>query len=298
MQIDDFEKLERSTTRVDVATSTGAIVAAHVFGEASKPVVVLIHGGVGSWNHWARTIPRLCVHFYVIALDLPGCGDSTLPSTFTPGVVLDIDGLDVLVTAVEEAVEQLVPAPRAVGVAGFSFGGIVAGRAAARLGPRVALLALIGAGGIGLQAVQDTPPLQAVPADGSGLERAAAHRHNLAVLMIADERRVDDLAVLLHEANVKRSRFRYGDVPSSTALLEVLDSIDAPLLWITGERDRLSAGFRDGGREIVQTVRPDVELVEVPGAGHWAAYERDDVVGPLLVNRLAAALQPGSADNR
>ncbi len=295
MHVADFERLVSSATTTSVATSTGAVVAAHIFGKASNPAVVLVHGGVGSWNHWAPTIPELSVDFHVIALDLPGCGDSTLPRTFTAGAVLDLDDLDVLVTSIVEAIEQLVPDPQPFGLAGFSFGGIVSGRAAARLGSRLAMLAVIGAGGLGLAAVQDTPPLRAVPANGTWPERAAAHRHNLAALMIADEQRVDDLAVLLHEANVTRSRFRYGDLPSSTALIEELGSISAPLLWITGERDRLSAGFRASGRQMVQAIRPDVDFVEVPGAGHWAAYERDDVVSPLLVERFTAILRPGPA---
>ena len=132
--------------------------------------------------------------------------------------------------------------------------------------------------------------MRSVPADATPQERAAAHRHNLAVLMIADEHRVDDLAVLLHEANVTRSRFRLGDIPSSAALIEVLDTISAPLLWITGERDPMSAPLRDRRRQVVSATRPDAEFVEVLGAGHWAAYERDDVVNPLLTNRFAVAL--------
>src|SRR5262249_18899096 len=46
------------------------------------PPVVLLHGGSGSWTHWARNIMPLARHFTVWVPDLPGFGDSGLP----PGV--------------------------------------------------------------------------------------------------------------------------------------------------------------------------------------------------------------------
>jgi pimeloyl-ACP methyl ester carboxylesterase len=102
--------------------------------------------------------------------------------------------------------------------------------------------------------------------------------------------------VALHDENVARSRFRLGDVPSTRALAEVLAAIRAPLLWITGDRDIYSAGVHDRRRDVVLAARPDAELVEVPDAGHWAAYERADLVNPLLVDRLSAVLEPGWAE--
>jgi pimeloyl-ACP methyl ester carboxylesterase len=136
---------------------------------------------------------------------------------------VNVHGLDLLAAAIADAIDELVPAPRRFGLVGLSFGGIVTGRAAsARLGPRVALLALIGAGGLGLQPEQELPPLRGLPREATGEERSAAHRHYLTALMIADERRAGELAVALHEMNVTRSRFRLGDVPESPALVEVL----------------------------------------------------------------------------
>ena len=40
------------------------------------PVVVLLHGGFGGWNHWVRNIHTLEKTHRIIAADLPGCGDS------------------------------------------------------------------------------------------------------------------------------------------------------------------------------------------------------------------------------
>ena len=42
----------------------------------SGPPLLLFHGGMGSWRHWARNIEPLSRSFHVHALDLPGYGDS------------------------------------------------------------------------------------------------------------------------------------------------------------------------------------------------------------------------------
>jgi pimeloyl-ACP methyl ester carboxylesterase len=291
MQPAEFERLAATATRCDVRASTGAVVAARMFGDPATPAVVLLHGGAGSWNHWALTIPDLSARFRLIVLDLPGCGDSTLPDGIEDGAVLDVGALDLLAASVADAVDHLVPAPARFALVGFSFGAMVGVRAtAARLAPRVALVALIGSGGLGVRSEHDQPPLRAVARDADAHQRAEAHRHNLRALMLADASRADDLAVRLHAANVSRSRFRMGEVPSSRAVVEVLGLIPAPLLWITGERDIFAAGVQDRREQVVRAARPDAELLEVPEAGHWAAYERPDVVNPALLDRLAGAL--------
>lgn len=55
-------------------TASAGVLACHV--EGSGPPLVLFHGGMGSWTHWARNIPALRSRFTIHAPDLPGCGDS------------------------------------------------------------------------------------------------------------------------------------------------------------------------------------------------------------------------------
>ena len=45
----------------------------------AAPVVVLFHGGAGSWRHWVRNIPVLAARYRVLVPDLPGLGDSDFP---------------------------------------------------------------------------------------------------------------------------------------------------------------------------------------------------------------------------
>ncbi len=58
-------------------------------GRGSGPPLVLLHGGHGSWAHWARNIDALALHFTVWAPDLPVYGDSTPPLAPTLDALLD-----------------------------------------------------------------------------------------------------------------------------------------------------------------------------------------------------------------
>ena len=47
-----------------------------------------MHGGFGSWLHWVRNIEPLARRYRVLAVDLPGLGDSALPEEpVSPGAL-------------------------------------------------------------------------------------------------------------------------------------------------------------------------------------------------------------------
>jgi alpha-beta hydrolase superfamily lysophospholipase len=53
----------------------------HAWGPDNAPTFVLLHGGSGSWTHWIRNIEPLVAEGYrVLAVDLPGFGDSEAPA--------------------------------------------------------------------------------------------------------------------------------------------------------------------------------------------------------------------------
>ena len=61
----------------------------HEFLDQGASTAVLLHGGSGSWTHWIRNVaPLVADGFHVLAVDLPGFGDSALPNQ---GV--DVDAL-------------------------------------------------------------------------------------------------------------------------------------------------------------------------------------------------------------
>lgn len=257
---------EKFSTRWD-----GGEMVWRVWGDG--PPLVLLHGDFGSWTHWIRNVLPLAERFRVIVPDMPGYGDSDSPSAdWKPGSLASILG---------RGLGEVVPAPERYALAGFSFGGIIAGHLAARDADRVETLVLAGAGGFG-QPYPPLPPLRRLSPEMSDDEIIAVHRHNLAALMIADPARADDLAVHVQIENVRRARVRAGDIPTSDVLLRVLPHVRARLGGIWGERDAMS---RDGiaDREwMLRQLQPDLDFRLVAGAGHWAPFEAPEPVCAAL----------------
>ncbi len=49
-------------------------------GDPTKPVLLFIHGIMGTWRNWIFNLLPFCDRYRVIALDLPGFGDSEMPA--------------------------------------------------------------------------------------------------------------------------------------------------------------------------------------------------------------------------
>lgn len=90
----------------------------HCCSFGSGPVIVLLHGATVGWVQWHSLIKKLAKKFTVIALDLPGCGQSS-PVDFKTAS-LDIDFV--------EAIAQLLKIKNidSYALVGHSFGGCVA----------------------------------------------------------------------------------------------------------------------------------------------------------------------------
>lgn len=252
-------------------------------------LVVLLHGASGSWTHWLRNIPAVAEHCTVLAPDLPGFGDSDdLPEPHTA---------ERLAEAVTAGLDELVPAPAPFGLAAFSFGSIVGGLVAARLGTRVRRLVLIGAGGLGLPIEATTLRLQRVTPGMKEAETREVYRANLRLLMLADPAAADDLAVDVQMDNVRRTRFKSGDIPGSDVLLRALPAIRAPLTALWGERDAFVAPRHDARRRAVTAAHPAADVRVLSGAGHWAIYEAAATVNRELVEIFSPAPPAGSRDS-
>jgi len=245
----------------------------------SGPPVVLLHGGSGSWTHWARNIMPLARHFTVWAPDLPGFGDSGLP--------LGVDTAEALVDIVSSGLNDVVSPPAPVSLVGFSFGGIIAGLLAARQRDRIRTLVLIGAGGLALGAAP-TRQLVRITPEMTLAETRAAHRENLEILMIADPTRIDEAAVDAQMENVRRARFKIGEIPFSDALLRALPRITARLVAVWGARDVFPASSPERRRATLAAHHPEVDFRVIEGAGHWVNWEEADVVNTMLLDVLGA----------
>jgi 2-hydroxy-6-oxonona-2,4-dienedioate hydrolase len=272
-----IEELERTAEHAATATRSGRVTW-RMWG-SGRPLV-LVHGASGSWMHWVRNIEALSRHRRLLVPDLPGFGDSELRCELTSAE----DITDVM----SRALEELVPRPTSFDVAGFSFGGIIAGLLAAQARTRVHDLVLIGAGGMGMD-VTRPGDLRRPPRDGSPEALAAVERHNVAQLFIAEPDHVDELAVQVYRENVRRSRFRTGAIPSSGALAEELGNLAARLTVVYGERDAFALGQLEARRRVVLEAQPSAAFHVIQGAGHWVNYEAAEDINRLLVQVFACS---------
>ncbi|MBN9024566.1 MAG: alpha/beta fold hydrolase, partial [Rhizobiales bacterium] len=154
--------------------------------------------GVGSSSHWTRNIEALARHYRVVAFDLPGYGASPdVPENLEPEHYIDW-----VAAAVDEA------AGDGCELAGFSFGGAIAARIAARLGARIRHLSLLAPGGFGAPKGRVIPTVKVPSLGAPSRERRQAVAANLAGWMLSALPGVDDEVVDMQRTAGRRLRAR------------------------------------------------------------------------------------------
>jgi pimeloyl-ACP methyl ester carboxylesterase len=114
------------------------------------------------------------------------------------------------------------------------------------------------------------------------------HRTNMRRLMLGDPAAADDLAVHVQVENLRRARFKSGNIPSSDALLHALPRVRARVAAIFGGRDAFVGPYLDERRETLARFQPGLDFRVVEGAGHWVNYEAPEMVNRALLEMLEA----------
>jgi len=126
-------------------------------------------------------------------------------------------------------------------------------------------------------------------------EVLALQRANLAVLMFADEHRIDDIAVRLQVENVARARVKSRRFAPVDLLRPVLPQVAAPLGGIWGERDATAYPYVEERRDLLRAIQPNAPFDIIAGAGHWVMYEAPDAFNHTLLAQLAATERAATA---
>lgn len=244
----------------------------------SGPPVLLLHGAHGSWTHWIRNIDALVSRHRVWAVDLPGYGDSAVPTESTHEAISRV---------LSAGMRQLMGEDFAPDIVGFSFGGVVAAWLSVFFPALVRRLILVDAGG--LETPVGTIDLRRVRGL-EGQDREAAHRHNLLNLMLHDADSVDPLALYLQEMNGTRGRLNASHLVLPDKLLEALKRTSCQVDAIWGERD-LPHPDPHVQEKALARYRPDLDFRVIPGAGHWVMYERPEAFNRHLIELLETPLR-------
>ena len=266
-----------SAEGADIASRTASAggVDFHYLTAGHGPALVLLHGYAETSRMWRPIIPTLAEKFTVIAPDLPGIGDSSIPA----------DGLDMKTAA--SRVHALV---RSLGVdrarvVGHDIGLMVAYAYAAQFPAEVEKLVLMDAflpGVEGWEAVYDNPGLWHFRFHGptpealvKGRERTyfdyywnefAADRNRS--LPEGDRRAY--AAAYARPGRMKAGWSYFVSFPQAAKDFAELAKtrLPMPVLTIGGEK---SLGQVLGDQ--AKVVAPDVTVVILKNAGHWVLEE-------------------------
>ena len=250
---------------------------------------MLLHGIGSHWQMWEPVLGLLTARHEVIAVDLPGFGDSPMPPPGTP------PGIDSLCDLVLGFLSELgVERPH---VAGNSLGGMMT-LELARRGRARSACALSPAGFFG--------PIETVLARSTlwltvRLTRVLA-AHADAVCGRPGQRKLLMNLFMAHPERLPRAeaaasvramaRAPWFDDTLQTIMPWARDPAPDPAVPVTigwGEKDRLL--FPRQGRRAVEAI-PTAKLVPLIGCGHLPTFDDPQQVADVLLATTGAASRP------
>jgi pimeloyl-ACP methyl ester carboxylesterase len=269
-----FETLQSQAQRLTTPCGDGDLVW---YRWGSGPVLVLLHGGTGSWRHFARNIGFFAERYTVLAADMPGLGESAMaPGPAEPHSVA---------AALAASLAELLGPDRHYDLAGFSFGSNIGTHLAAIEGVHIRSHTIVGAASLGFQ----RQPVQLLKIrDKTGEERVATHRLNLNALMLKNPDLIDDEAVAIQDWNTVHARLRSRGFASGSSLKDQLPHVKAPMRAIWGEFDQVAWPHIPERLAMLHAARPELISEVISGAGHWVMYEAPDAFNTALLRMLQA----------
>lgn len=246
--------------------------------------LILLHGFTGSSHSWEPHIPYFERYFSTIAIDLPGHGETGIPT-------------DLARYSVEQTVRDLIALfdwllLKQVHLLGYSMGGRVALYMAMKYPERIKSLVLESASpGIAdpvqrqERAAQDRQLAEMLERDG--MESFVQQWENLP-LFASQKRMPAPQRLRLREMRLHNSptglanSLRGLSTGVQPPLWEHLPRINVPTLLLAGELD---SKFVEIGRQM-QPCLPDAQLQIVPDAGHTTHFEQPQSFRRAVLNFL------------
>jgi pimeloyl-ACP methyl ester carboxylesterase len=278
------------TTRRGDGTSVNYVE----LGGGEHEPIVFVHGLGGQWQNWLENLPRAAQERRVIALDLPGFGQSPMPAER-----ITIPGYGRVV----EALCNKLGLGR-VDIVGNSMGGFIAAEVAIQFPERIDQLVLVSAAGISSVNVARTPILTAGRIATAVATHAAARHRQIASRPIS---RHLALALVARYPSLLKADLAYegffkgagkpGFDDALRANLEYdfrdrLPEIRHPTLIVWGEKDSIIP-VKDAHE--FERLIPDSRKVVMRDTGHIPMAERPQAFNEVMMEFLA---ETGPASER
>jgi pimeloyl-ACP methyl ester carboxylesterase len=244
------------------------------------PPLVFVHGLSGCWQNWLENIPHFARRHRVIAIDLPGFGESELPHED-----ISIPGYGQFVDAFLEE----IGVERAT-IVGNSMGGFISAEVAVSHPGRVDKLVLVSAAGvITVRPAELTVAKQLARMIHFGGARVLARRKNMVrrrrmrSLILAGIVRHPELLQPELVYEIASGGGKPGFMDAFNAILDYdfsdrLPEVERPTLIVWGRDDRI---VPVGGAYRYEQLIPNSRRVIFEDTGHVPMIER-----PALFNRL------------
>lgn len=271
--------IEAKATRVETPSGDGMMVWRRWSppGTPKARPLVLLHGGSGSWRHWIRNTEAFAADRDVWAPDLPGFGESALPSPPTHFATI--------AATVAAGLRELLPAGQPFDLAGFSFGSHTSQYVADAMGAQVRNIVLVTGHMLGPMLAEPSQILERWRDIADDAERERILKRNLGALMLAHEASADPLSLLLYAEDVVRSRVRPPKFINDRDF-RMIERLPCRVAGIAGSLDPLGVPSPAAQGEALLAARPDARFHLIADAGHWVAYEAAPEFNRVLRNFL------------
>lgn len=205
------------------------------------PVLIWVHGLSGCWQNWLENLPHFSRTHRCLALDLPGFGDSPMPSWEI--------GMDAYGQLIHDFCEKL-GIERAQAIIGNSMGGFVATEAVAAQPGRFEHLVLVSAAGISNAQARNEPAVV-----GARLSQYAG-----------------PVLARFTDSAMKRPRGRYM---AFRGVVRYPNRLHPELLWQQVEPGTRSPGFGDALKALVgYDTRESLSDIRLPTLIVWGFNDR------------------------
>ena len=257
-----IETIKNFSEQKIILSKENTKISFRIWGQ-SGPILVLLHGGYGSWMHFLKNVEELSKNFQVIVPDMPGFGESEpLPK---------VPNLDEYAQTLVDALSSLTNGSN-YNIIGFSFGSAIGSHMIKFAGDSVNRLTLVGYNRTGNMPFK-RPKMLSWRAAKTEEELNTAQRHNLSVMMIHKQEKIDDMAINLQTLNTKGAKVRSLEIVASHDLPNRILNISQPIDIIWGEFDVTLINGIDDAQNRMKELIPDIKFHIIQNSGHWIQFE-------------------------